>query len=119
MTNKIAIVGGRDFWDYALMKQTVDAIISDNKISNVEIVSGGAKGADSLAERYAIEHNYPITIFYPDWNLYGKSAGPIRNEQIVTHSDIVIAFWDGESKGTMSSIELTEYYGKKLYITNY
>jgi predicted Rossmann fold nucleotide-binding protein DprA/Smf involved in DNA uptake len=111
---KLAIVGTRTFTDYEFLCWEV------NKFSNItEIISGGAKGADKLAEQYAKEHKIPLSIYPADWNKYGNSAGPIRNKTIVENADEIIAFWDGESPGTKSTIELAKKYNKKYKIINY
>jgi len=69
-----------------------------------EIVSGGADGIDSLAERYAKEHGLLMKVFYPEYNRYGKSAAFIRNARIIEYSHLIIAFWDGKSRGTADII---------------
>ena len=107
---KVAVVGSRNFQDYDLLKQ----ILAEYEIT--EIVSGGAKGADSLGEKYANEHNLPIEIFKPDWKRLGRGAGPARNKTIVENADFVIAFWDGVSKGTQSSINIAKKLNKALRI---
>jgi len=99
---KLAIIGSRTFNDYETLKATLEPY----ERSITEVISGGAKGADTLGERWAIEHNKETTIFYPDWNKLGKSAGFIRNKDIVENSDGVLAFWDGKSKGTQHSFTL-------------
>lgn len=98
----IGIVGGRDFDDYSLLTTTMNEYVDKVHL----IVSGGAKGADSLGERWAKENNKKTLIFKPEWEKFGKSAGFIRNQEIVKNSDFVLAFWDGKSKGTKSSIDL-------------
>lgn len=109
---RAAIIGSRSFNDYSLVLETL--LEYENVITI--IVSGGAKGADTLGERWAKEKNKEILIFYPDWGKYGKSAGFIRNKDIIENSDIVFAFWDGMSKGTKSSIELSIKLNKELKI---
>jgi len=111
---KLAVVGSRDFNDYDLMKRYLDRIHSVEPITC--IVSGGAKGADSLSERWAKENNIETKVYIPDWNKHGKSAGYKRNVDIITNSDKVIAFWDNVSKGTKHSIDLANKQGKKLKI---
>ena len=69
-----------------------------------EIVSGGADGIDTLARRYAEEYGLLFKVFPPEYDRYGKSAVFIRNLQIVEYAHIVIAFWDGKSKGTADTI---------------
>jgi len=114
---KLAVVGSRDFDYYPVLKEKLD-IIHEKKIITC-IVSGGASGADSLGERWAKENNIETQIFYPDWEAFGKSAGYRRNEQIIINSDAVIAFWDGESKGTKHSIDLAKKYNKPLAVINF
>lgn len=107
---KVAVVGSRNFQDYDLLKQILD----EHGIT--EIVSGGAKGADSLGEKYANEHNLPIVIFKPDWKRLGRGAGLARNKTIVENAEFVVAFWDGISKGTQNSINIAKNLNKPLRI---
>lgn len=117
---KLAIVGGRDFNDYDKVKYNVIRYFTDKETDRHphfnEIVSGGASGADAMGKRLALEWNIKYTEFPADWNKHGKAAGPIRNEQIMQYTDKVIAFWDGESKGTMSAINLARKYKKDTII---
>lgn len=94
----ILIAGSRDFYDYAEFKYVMD--YAHEKYNITEIVSGGARGADSLAERYAKENIIPIKIFPAKWDMYGKSAGFIRNAEmhnyLANYEDrMCICFWDG------------------------
>jgi hypothetical protein len=107
---KVAVIGSRDFNDYEEVKQTLSTI----KITL--LVSGGAKGADSLGERYAKEHNIETKIFLPDWEKYGKKAGFLRNTDIINEAELIIAFWDGQSKGTKDSIDKAFKSEKKILI---
>lgn len=109
---KAAIIGSRSFNNYDLVLETL--LEYENIITL--IVSGGAKGADTLGERWAKEKNKEVLIFYPEWDKYGKSAGFRRNKDIIENSDIVFAFWDGVSKGTKSSIDLANKLNKELKI---
>lgn len=103
---KIAVIGSREFDDYELMEKALDSF------KNIElIVSGGAVGADTLAELYAKNNGIETLIHYADWQEHGKAAGPIRNTQIVNDADFILAFWDGKSTGTKDSIN-------KAYKTN-
>lgn len=80
--------------------------LSDYLPPNVtEIVSGGAKGVDLCARRYAIDNNIKLTEFLPEYNKYGKSAPLKRNITIIKYVDLVLAFWDGKSKGTKYVID--------------
>lgn len=105
---KVIIAGGRDFNDYELLKSSCDKILED--LIDVEIVSGGARGADSLGEKYAIERGLPIKIFKADWAKHGKSSGFKRNIEMAEYADMLICFWDGESKGTRHMINTAHKY---------
>ena len=109
---KIGVIGSRSFNDYELLKRTLDEYLGKVWI----IVSGGAKGADSLGEKWAIDNNIKTCIYKPDWDTYGKQAGFIRNKDIVEDSDILIAFWDGLSRGTEHSINLAKKMNKEVRI---
>lgn len=112
----IAIVGSRNFSDYAFFCKVINKLVSNFK--HFHFVSGGAVGADSFAEQYAKEYNIKIDVYLPNWKL-GKSAGFIRNEIIWEKSDIGIAFWDGSSKGTAHSFEIAKRQNKTLYVVDY
>ena len=101
---KVIIAGGRGFHDYDLLCQKADKILS--RQDEVEIVSGAAKGADKLGERYAQERNYEVKRFPADWGTFGNSAGYRRNVEMAVYADALIAFWDGKSKGTEHMINI-------------
>lgn len=106
MTTYVAVVGSRDFTDYGTMEKILDKLFRRKSISKpVIIVSGGARGADSLAERYAANKHLQVDVYNADWDRFGRSAGFIRNKTIVKKADIVVAFWDGTSRGTANTIE--------------
>jgi len=107
---EIAIIGSRSFNNYDMACQVLD------KMDISLVVSGGAQGADSLGERYANEHNIPTLIFKPDWQRYGRGAGIVRNRDIIAHCDHVVAFWDGESKGTENSLQQAKENKKPVTI---
>ncbi len=113
---KVIIAGGRDFTNYDILKQFCDNIITD---SNFEIVSGNAKGADKLGEQYAKEKNLKITLFPANWDKYGKSAGMIRNKEMADYADMLIAFWDQESRGTKNMIDTAKKLNLIVNICNY
>lgn len=117
MDINLAIVGSRIFEDYETLEQTVDEIRT--RFNVVKIVSGGAKGADSLAEKYAKENNIETMIFYPNWAKYGKKAGFLRNETIVDNSDMILAFWDRISNGTKHTITIANAKNKRVLIKEF
>jgi predicted Rossmann fold nucleotide-binding protein DprA/Smf involved in DNA uptake len=112
---KLAVIGSRNFNDYEQLKKEINNLSFSKDIN--EIISGGARGADSLAEKYANEYRIKLTVFKPDWNI-GKHAGFLRNTQIIESSDAVIAFWDGQSKGTLDSLNKAKKLNKIVVIIN-
>ena len=115
---RLGIVGSREFLDYSLLVETVDRFVEKTKIKVEKIVSGGAKGADSLATRYASEHGYPLAEFKPDYGLYGRGAPLKRNTTIVENSDIILAFVTVSSKGTWDTIRKAQAQNKIVRIYN-
>lgn len=114
---KIVIAGGRDFNDYELLKSSCDLLFKSYE--DVEIVSGTARGADSLGEQYANEMGYSIKRFPADWDKFKKAAGYIRNEQMAEYADCLVAFYDGSSKGTTHMINLAQKHNLIIHIINY
>lgn len=113
---KLIIAGSRDFNNYELLKKTLDKV---KKVFKFEVVSGKARGADSLGERYARENNLPIAEFPADWDTHGKKAGFLRNADMADYADGCIVFWDGVSKGTQHMINLAKEKGIQISIVNY
>jgi len=111
---KIIIAGSRNFNDYNLLKSSCDNLLT--QFTNIEIVSGTARGADKLGERYARERGYDIKQFPANWDKFGKSAGYIRNDEMAQYSDMLIAFWDGTSKGTKHMIDLANKRGIRVIV---
>lgn len=107
---KLAVVGSRTFNDY----QTLTKVLSWYNINT--IISGGATGADKMAAKYAQELNINLIEHIPDWNIYGKRAGFVRNRKIIEHADEVVAFWDGISNGTKDSIRISQELNKPIYV---
>ena len=119
-TLRIAIIGSRTYNNYNEFKHLLISFINNlPKDTLIEFVSGGAKGADTLAEQFAKEFNMPITVIKPDWEKYGKRAGFVRNYDIINNSNYVIAFWDGKSEGTKHSIEIAKKQGKQTLIYDF
>lgn len=127
---KIAIIGSRDFKDYKLLEKILSV---ETDISC--IISGGAKGADTLGVKYAMEHSIPYKVFLADWKdlsfpdaviketikgvKYDAKAGIRRNKQIIENCDKVIAFWDGTSPGTFDSLQKAKKLNKEIKIVKY
>jgi len=96
---KIAIVGSREYPKLNLVSEYVKTLEKD-----VIIISGGAKGVDLVAEQTARQRGFILIIHYADWNK-GKGAGLARNSLIVADADLIVAFWDGKSTGTLDTLK--------------
>ena len=114
---KVIVAGGREFNDYEKLVRNLDIILS--RIENVEIVSGGARGADRLGERYAREKGLALKQFPADWDKHGKSAGFRRNEEMAAYCTHVIVFWDTKSNGTKHMIDIAKKRNLPLRIITY
>jgi hypothetical protein len=112
---KLIIAGSREFDNYPLLKEKVDFLLK-NVTEDIEIVSGTARGADTLGEKYARENNFQVKLFPADWNKHGKSAGFIRNEEMAKYANACVVFWMNNSKGTKHMIDLSQKYNLKLRI---
>lgn len=122
----LGVVGSRSFNDYEYLHSKLHEVIDspefqshssyNSRVYPSMIISGGAKGADKLAERFAYEHQISVRVYHPDWDKHGRSAGFKRNKEIVDDSDVIVAFWDGESKGTKHSIDLAVKQNKQVII---
>lgn len=113
---KVIVAGSRGFCDYRLMAKKLDYLLSSKSHDEIIVVSGGARGADSLGERYAREHKLKLKVFPADWDTFGKRAGYLRNKQMAEYADALVAFWDGQSRGTQHMIELARQYGLAVRI---
>lgn len=112
---RVIIAGGRDCDNYQLLLDS----IAESGFVITTVVSGGAKGADALGERYAVETNTALEIFSADWNRHGRAAGPIRNRKMAENADALIALWDGKSRGTKNMIEEAAKHNLPTYIGRY
>lgn len=111
---KVIIAGSRNFNDYELLKAELNVLIHHQKVE--EVVSGTAKGADKLGEKWANEYGFSIKRFPANWDEFGKSAGYIRNEEMAKYATHCVVFWDGESKGTKHMINLAEKHNLKTKV---
>lgn len=107
---KTIIAGSRTFTDYALLCERCC------RMRITEVVSGGARGADLLGEKFAEEHDIPVKRFPAQWDKYGKSAGYKRNDLMAKYAESCVVFWDGVSKGTKHMIDLANKNSLKLHI---
>jgi len=126
---KVIIAGTRSFTDYEFVKKEIARIVSEKATTTdsqgniitstfniTSILSGGAQGADKLGERYAKDNKIPCVVYSAKWDKFGKSAGPIRNIEMANHADALIAFWDGQSKGTQHMIDAMLERQKEVHV---
>jgi hypothetical protein len=115
---KVIIAGGRDFNNGQSVIYAVSKFEKEVGLIT-EIVCGMAEGADMMGFNYATMWGIPVKEFPADWNKYKKAAGPIRNKQMADYADALIAFWNGNSKGTMNMIVEATNRGLKVYVFRY
>jgi len=127
---RVIIAGSRDFNDFPkLMNSCIDILheISEqnDNLDKIRIVSGTARGADLLGEQYAKVAGYEVSRFPADWDGLGKRAGYVRNAEMAKYAmadgnyGVLIAFWDGKSKGTKHMIDLAEKNGLEVHIVRF
>ena len=114
---KIIVAGSRSFDCYWLLESKLDFYIGSHQPA--QIISGTARGADQLGEKYAENRGLSIERFPADWDTHGKRAGYIRNEQMARYATHAVIFWDGRSKGTASMIKLCTTYSLKYRVVLY
>ena len=120
----IGVVGSRSFHDYEQLKDILDSEIKRVRLykpdRNIRIVSGGARGADTLARRYAYSRvDVEYTEHRPDWKKYGRKAGIMRNVEVIKNSGRIVAFWNGKSKGTKHVIIAARQAGKNVRVVRF
>lgn len=116
---KVILAGSRNITDFKILVKAVNKAYDEERISVTEIVSGGAKGVDTLAEQFAEEANIPITVMKANWGMYSRSAGILRNIDMANSgADALIAIWDGKSNGTKHMIDIAKKKGLKVFACN-
>lgn len=117
---KLIVAGGRDFANTRVMIEALTKLVEENKIdSNPELVCGMARGADMLAYSLWANNNMKIHTFPADWKTHPRSAGYIRNAEMGNFADVLVAFWDGKSRGTKHMIEYMQKLGKPTHVIGY
>lgn len=109
---KTIIAGGRNVTTYSFVEEAV----KQSGFSITEVVSGCARGADTLGEMWANKHNVPLSMFPADWHNLGKKAGHVRNCQMGDYAEALIALWDGQSRGTKHMIDYATKKGLKVFV---
>ena len=108
---RVLVCGGRDFNDYDLLANTLVDLLGQYETEDVIFISGRARGADRLGERFAKANNCELLVFPADWDKFGKGAGHIRNQQMIDEGkpDLVVAFPGG--RGTQDMIRRAKKHG--------
>ena len=125
---RVIIAGSRSIKNYDEIVRAVE----ESDFTITEVVSGGAKGVDTLGEKFAIENNISFTVYKAEWKklegvepkfvkdgpygFYNVNAGRVRNEKMGDYADALIAVWDGESRGTKHMIDYMKKLKKKVFI---
>jgi len=115
----IIVAGGREFTNYPLLRDQLDFLFQNLVKEELVIISGTAKGADTLAIQYATERGIKLIKMPANWDKYKKRAGFIRNQEMANIADGLVAFWDGRSRGTAHMIETINSMGKKCRVVRY
>lgn len=116
---RVIVAGSRGFINYQLLKEVLDSFLGGYLVSGVVIISGTAKGADSLGEVYAKERGMACERHPANWSQYGRSAGYKRNEEMASCANALVAFWDGQSKGTKHMIDIAKRKGLEVQVVTY
>ena len=116
--SRIVVFGSRDFNNYKLLETKLNYYLQGIK-DEIIIVSGTARGADTLGELYAKNHGYQVEKYPAHWEEYGKKAGMIRNRLMAGHSDYAVGFWDGKSRGTKGMIDICKELNVPLRVVRY
>ena len=106
---------GTRSWDYDHLAKLVMQAVSESGFEITVVISGGAGGPDRAGEKWAQANNKPIEQFKANWKL-GKGAGLALNREMVANADALIAIYDGQSKGTLDTIERMKRAGKKVFV---
>jgi hypothetical protein len=112
-TFRVIVAGSRTFGDFALLVRKLDSLLAGKSLP-VCIISGAARGADQLGEKYASMRGLDLVRMPAEWDRDGKSAGFKRNTRMAQTADALVAFWDGKSRGTKHMI--AEAHKKNLNV---
>lgn len=108
---RVIIAGSRDITDFDMLRELYDRC----GVNITEVVSGTARGVDTLGEHLAAELGVPVKRFPADWDKHGKSAGYIRNAEMADYADALLLLWDGRSKGSGHMRKLAIDKGLPVY----
>lgn len=117
---RVIIAGSRNFHDDQLMWAMMDKFLAEKKITHeIIVLSGCARGTDSLGEYYATSRHYKIKRYPAKWEKHGRFAGFIRNREMAADADALVAFWDGESRGTEHMISIAHEKGLHVRVVQF
>lgn len=111
---KTIVAGPRGIDNFEIVKEAIEK----SQFEITEIISGCARGVDTLGEQYAEQNNISVKKFPAEWSIRGRAAGVIRNREMGEYADALIAIWDGESRGTKNMIDIAEKKKLKIFIYN-
>ena len=109
---KVIVAGSRSIADIKVVTQAIE----ESGFEVDEVVSGTARGVDTIGEEWAKSKGIPVKKFPADWNGLGKRAGFVRNAEMADYADALVAVWDGKSRGTENMIEQAKKKGLKVYV---
>ena len=114
---RVIIAGSRSFDDYQTLCNRLTVLYGVGAQAVSQVISGAClEGADQLGEKWAAENKIPTTLYPADWDQYGKAAGFIRNREMATLADVLVAFWDGSSPGTKNLIDCALKRGLETHV---
>mgnify|MGYP003116926381 CR=1 FL=1 len=120
---RVIIAGSRSasgHYIYSLLERKLDSILKDKAVTHdIVIVSGTAKGADLMGEQYARSRSFRIDRYPADWNRFGRRAGYIRNVEMASNADALVALWDGSSRGTKHMVDIAGQHGLPTRIVSF
>ena len=119
---KVIVAGGREFVNQKIGFSAIERSLTqqlEKEKEKLEIVCGGARGADAIGKQWGEKNNLSVVMFPADWKTHGKSAGYKRNAQMAEYADALIAFWDGNSRGTKHMIDLANKHGIVIRVFDY
>ena len=122
---KVIIAGSRGFDDYKFLDEVMHELFwrgapgLDGWELIDSVISGGARGADTLGAAWADENHFPVHVYPADWDTHGKIAGFLRNEDMARAGDILVAFWDGYSRGTTNMVSTAMVHCQEIHLYKY
>lgn len=109
----VIVAGSRTITDRIFIEDNLNALSCEFEFTKV--ITGGCKGVDTLAHEWAKRREIKTEIYWPEWDKYGKAAGPMRNRIMALQGDILIAFWDNYSRGTKNMMDQAGYLGLLVF----